>query len=288
VSLQFAIWRIAGSLRVQLLRKQTIPQKGRPMSNTGLYATSTSSDAFFDFLEDAGISPTQFMNAAVTMPAFGKELIGAYNRAHPETMYGIPNELKNIEKFVSFITGFRFRDLEKEQKWYEKHYPEGIEEDMQRFATENAQFEEYVEFFADRNNFLRVFAGLDELSISIIVAHLGLETGEVLSTNEIVTRHRITSSRYFGFRDKAWRLMRANAEALLDYDGEPVEITELSVQSLGLSTRTFKCLDRHSVWTVGELVQLTEDDLLNFTNFGPKSLREVKVKLDERGLRLKQ
>ncbi|NNL48143.1 MAG: hypothetical protein HKO76_07235, partial [Acidimicrobiia bacterium] len=40
------------------------------------------------------------------------------------------------------------------------------------------------------------------------------------------------------------------------------------------------------VKTVGELVQMTEDDLLNITNFGQKSLEEVTVKLDELGLSL--
>jgi DNA-directed RNA polymerase alpha subunit len=38
---------------------------------------------------------------------------------------------------------------------------------------------------------------------------------------------------------------------------------------------------------IGELLTKTEDDLLNITNFGQKSLDEVKEKLDERGLTLR-
>jgi DNA-directed RNA polymerase subunit alpha len=38
---------------------------------------------------------------------------------------------------------------------------------------------------------------------------------------------------------------------------------------------------------VGELVEKTEDDLLNITNFGQKSLEEVVAKLDELGLSLR-
>jgi DNA-directed RNA polymerase subunit alpha len=38
---------------------------------------------------------------------------------------------------------------------------------------------------------------------------------------------------------------------------------------------------------VGELLLKTEEDLLNITNFGQKSLDEVKQKLDERGLSLR-
>jgi DNA-directed RNA polymerase subunit alpha len=37
---------------------------------------------------------------------------------------------------------------------------------------------------------------------------------------------------------------------------------------------------------VGELLSKTPDDLLAITNFGQKSLDEVLVKLDERGLSL--
>ena len=39
--------------------------------------------------------------------------------------------------------------------------------------------------------------------------------------------------------------------------------------------------------TIGELVLRTEEDLLNITNFGQKSLDEIKLKLDERGLSLR-
>ena len=37
---------------------------------------------------------------------------------------------------------------------------------------------------------------------------------------------------------------------------------------------------------MGELVLKTEEDLLNITNFGQKSLEEVVAKLDELGLSL--
>jgi len=46
-------------------------------------------------------------------------------------------------------------------------------------------------------------------------------------------------------------------------------------------------LRRAQVQTVGELIEKTEDDLLNITNFGQKSLEEVVVKLDELGFSLR-
>ena len=51
--------------------------------------------------------------------------------------------------------------------------------------------------------------------------------------------------------------------------------------------RPRNCLKRAQVNTVGELLQKSEDDLLAITNFGQKSLDEVLVKLDERGLSLR-
>jgi DNA-directed RNA polymerase subunit alpha len=63
---------------------------------------------------------------------------------------------------------------------------------------------------------------------------------------------------------------------------------DLPIEALDLSERPRNCLRRAQVKTVGELVMRTEDDLLNITNFGQKSLEEVTAKLDELGLSLRQ
>ena len=62
---------------------------------------------------------------------------------------------------------------------------------------------------------------------------------------------------------------------------------DLPIEDLDLSERPSNCLKRAQINTVGELLTKTEDDLLNITNFGQKSLDEVKQKLDERGLSLR-
>lgn len=62
---------------------------------------------------------------------------------------------------------------------------------------------------------------------------------------------------------------------------------ELPIEDLDLSERPRNCLKRAQINTVGELVLKSEDDLMNITNFGQKSLDEVKQKLDERGLTLR-
>jgi DNA-directed RNA polymerase subunit alpha len=62
---------------------------------------------------------------------------------------------------------------------------------------------------------------------------------------------------------------------------------DLPIEDLDLSERPSNCLKRAQINTIGELLTKTEDDLLNITNFGQKSLDEVKQKLDERGLSLR-
>ena len=47
-------------------------------------------------------------------------------------------------------------------------------------------------------------------------------------------------------------------------------------------------MKRAQINTVGELIQRTPDELLSITNFGQKSLDEVLVRLDERGLALRE
>jgi DNA-directed RNA polymerase subunit alpha len=59
------------------------------------------------------------------------------------------------------------------------------------------------------------------------------------------------------------------------------------IEDLDLTVRSYNCLKREGVTTVGELIQKTEDDLLEIRNFGQKSIDEVKAKLEEMGLGLK-
>ena len=61
---------------------------------------------------------------------------------------------------------------------------------------------------------------------------------------------------------------------------------DLPIEALDLSERPRNCLRRAQIQTVGELVVKSEEELLNITNFGQKSLEEVVAKLDELGLSL--
>jgi DNA-directed RNA polymerase subunit alpha len=55
---------------------------------------------------------------------------------------------------------------------------------------------------------------------------------------------------------------------------------------LDFSVRTYNCLKKASVLTIGDLAQLNEGELMQIRNFGKKSLTEVKEKLAVLGLKL--
>ncbi len=59
------------------------------------------------------------------------------------------------------------------------------------------------------------------------------------------------------------------------------------IEALELTVRSFNCLKREGVHTVGELVGRSEADLMDIRNFGSKSIEEVKDKLRSLGLALK-
>lgn len=68
---------------------------------------------------------------------------------------------------------------------------------------------------------------------------------------------------------------------------EHIAAYSLPIEDLNFSVRSYNCLKREDIHTVGELAARTESDLLDIRNFGQKSINEVKIKLDELGLGLK-
>ena len=70
-------------------------------------------------------------------------------------------------------------------------------------------------------------------------------------------------------------------------DAALAEDLALPIEDLDLTVRSYNCLKREGIHTVGELISRSEQDLLDIRNFGAKSIDEVKAKLVEMGLSLK-
>ena len=83
----------------------------------------------------------------------------------------------------------------------------------------------------------------------------------------------------------------SSTKVLLPLDDRPGPNTEQKapdarIEELDFSVRTYNCLKKASVQTIADLVQTTEEDLMNIRNFGRKSLLEVRDKLAQFSLTL--
>ncbi|MGH2819854.1 MAG: DNA-directed RNA polymerase subunit alpha [Actinomycetota bacterium] len=71
-------------------------------------------------------------------------------------------------------------------------------------------------------------------------------------------------------------------------EDEQTGVLAQPIEDLDFTVRSYNCLKREGITSVGELVEKSEDDLLEIRNFGQKSIDEVKAKLEELGLGLKK
>ncbi len=77
------------------------------------------------------------------------------------------------------------------------------------------------------------------------------------------------------------------AEAVTQTDAVDQDLERklnMSLAELELSVRATNCLESEGITTVRDLVMRSDDELLEVRNFGETTLREVKAKLQERGL----
>lgn len=98
--------------------------------------------------------------------------------------------------------------------------------------------------------------------------------------------------------EKEARKQAAASAMVQEQDGEPASVTAIypppdraalldrPVSLLDLTTRPGNCLRREGVFTLGDLVALTEQELSDIRNMGEGSVREVTRNLDAIGLQL--
>ncbi|MEX1098153.1 MAG: DNA-directed RNA polymerase subunit alpha C-terminal domain-containing protein [Planctomycetales bacterium] len=83
-------------------------------------------------------------------------------------------------------------------------------------------------------------------------------------------------------------------KALPDFRLPPIDLSpqeqavlNTPISELNLSVRARKCMSRLGITTLGELVHRTPDELLSSRNFGVTSLNEIRAKLGEQGMKLR-
>ena len=114
-----------------------------------------------------------------------------------------------------------------------------------------------------------------------------VETKPAISPRDAVASAGKTLVELFGLA----RELNADAEGIeigpSTIDEQYAADMALPVEELKLTMRSYNCLKREGIHTVSELVSRSEQDLLDIRNFGSKSIEEVKLRLHEMGLALK-
>jgi DNA-directed RNA polymerase subunit alpha len=78
------------------------------------------------------------------------------------------------------------------------------------------------------------------------------------------------------------------AEAILETPSEAKSgEDDILIEELEIGVRSYNCLKREGIQTVGDLVKRSEAELMNIPNFGKKSIEEVKENLSKMGLALR-
>ncbi len=116
---------------------------------------------------------------------------------------------------------------------------------------------------------------------------LEIETNGAIEPADAVARAaRILNEHMSLFMEQAATALPEDGifTAMLD---EGDSVLETPIEELDLSVRSYNCLKRQGVNTIGQLAECSEADLLNIRNFGAKSIEEVKDKLQQIGLALK-
>ena len=116
---------------------------------------------------------------------------------------------------------------------------------------------------------------------------LDVETKPAISPRDAVASAGSTLVELFGL----CRELNTQAEGVEVGPAPVAEETNpemnIPIEDLNLTQRSYNCLKREGIHTIGELVAHTEQDLLDIRNFGMKSIDEVKEKLQSLGLALK-
>src|SRR5439155_2467973 len=87
--------------------------------------------------------------------------------------------------------------------------------------------------------------------------------------------------------------MEGFGEAAAAVDGGPSEpslahgMENFPIEELELGVRSYNCLKRVGIETIGDLVMKSENELAAIPNFGKKSIEEVKETLGQHGLTLR-
>ena len=115
---------------------------------------------------------------------------------------------------------------------------------------------------------------------------LEIETDGSISPEESLSRAADILVRHFSLFTTTGKQVGAGASGGVSTPLLPANMLEMPIEELDLPMRAYNSLKRNNIVKVGQLLQLSDDDLLRMRNFGKKSLDEMKERLRMRGFTL--
>jgi DNA-directed RNA polymerase subunit alpha len=112
--------------------------------------------------------------------------------------------------------------------------------------------------------------------------------GSIDPSDSVARAGRIIDEHMMLFVEQAGTPIEGEGGIFAAEEPEGSDIDDMPIEELDLSVRSYNCLKRQGVNTIGQLKECSENDLLNIRNFGAKSIEEVKDKLQQMSLGLKQ
>ena len=144
-----------------------------------------------------------------------------------------------------------------------------------------------------------LFSPVRKVNYNVTNARVGRRTDYERLTLEIWTNGIIVPEDALAY---AAKILREQLKVFLNFDEEEIDaVVEVekkreivgteavlftTIDDMDLSARSLNCLRKANIVYVGELIQKTDEELLNLENFGKRSLMETKDRLAELGLGL--
>lgn len=115
---------------------------------------------------------------------------------------------------------------------------------------------------------------------------LEIETDGTISPEEALSRAADILVRHFSLFTTTGKQIGSGAGGGMPAPQLPANMLEMPIEELDLPMRAYNSLKRNNIVKVGQLLQLSDEDLLRMRNFGKKSLDEMKERLRMRGFTL--
>jgi len=112
---------------------------------------------------------------------------------------------------------------------------------------------------------------------------LELETDGTISPEEALSRSADILVRQFSLFANIGLVAAGTDRGTASVPQLPPNMLDMPIEELDLPMRAYNSLKRNNIVKVGQLLQLSDDDLLRMRNFGKKSLDEMKERLRMRG-----